>query len=239
MINVRVQSLKVPIRSHSGFGHYAAIGFLCGHSTWLPDARHRAMSGDGQQLCVTGQSSCGNPDNGGCGVTGQAVAKAGAMSDDGQQLCVTGQYSCGTPENVGCGVTVEAVAKAVDTEQISAEAIDIHGSKVPIVEVAFNDNYWWSMPMELSAALYEIHEKGQDAIYTWNWGPGGRAGSWSPLGATTTINRYKIVFSERVQVNTDNGRKRSVRIVWVDPQDVEPQFTGGKPKRTHDEMVPE
>ena len=198
------------------------------------------MSGDGQQLCVMGQSSGGTPENVACGFTVQAVTKTGAMSGEEQQLCVTGQSSCGTPENVGCGVTDGALVKAVGTEQIAAAAIDIHGSNVPIVEVAFKDGNWWSLPKVLSARLYEIYKEGQDAIYTWDWGPCGRVGSWKPNGDTTSINRYKIVFSERFQVNIDNGRKRSVRIVWVDPQDVEPQFTGGytggTPKRTREDM---
>ena len=46
-------------------------------------------------------------------------------------------------------------------------------STVPIVEVAFAHGKWWSMPQE--------YESGRDAIYTWNWGEDGRAGSWTRL----------------------------------------------------------
>ena len=45
-------------------------------------------------------------------------------------------------------------------------------------------------------------------------------------GEVTRINRYVIDFATGVQTNLDNQRKRSIRIIWVRPQDVVPQFTG-------------
>ena len=39
---------------------------------------------------------------------------------------------------------------------------------VPIFEVAFQHGQWWALPQEISAS-------GQNAIYTWDWGAGGRA----------------------------------------------------------------
>ena len=81
-------------------------------------------------------------------------------------------------------------------------------------------------PQEISAQLYANHAQGDDAGYTWDWGEGGRAGSWRPEGEETSINRYIIDFVRRIQTNIDNGRKRSIRIVWVHPQDLVPQFTG-------------
>ena len=44
-------------------------------------------------------------------------------------------------------------------------------------------------------------------------------------GEETKINRYVIEFVNMVQVNLDSQRKRSVRIVWVRPQDVLARFT--------------
>ena len=38
-----------------------------------------------------------------------------------------------------------------------------------------------------------------------------------------------IDFVARVQTNLDNQRKRSIRIVWVRPQDVTPQHSGQLP----------
>ena len=100
---------------------------------------------------------------------------------------------------------------------------------VPIVEVAFPHGKWWSIPQEISARLYQEYANGQDACYTWDWGEGGRAGSWKPDGEETSINRYVIDFATGVQTNIDNQRKRSIRVIWVRPQDVVPQFTGELP----------
>ena len=100
---------------------------------------------------------------------------------------------------------------------------------VPIVEVAFQHDKWWSIPQQMFAELYAKWENGENAVYTWDWGKGGRAGSWRSEGEETRISRYMIDFATGVQTNLDNQRKRSVRIVWVRPQDVVPQFTGQLP----------
>ena len=101
--------------------------------------------------------------------------------------------------------------------------------KVPIVKVAYEYDKWWSIPQEMSAQLYDKYVNGQDAVYTWDWGEGGRTGSWKPEGEETHINRYVIDFVTGVQTNLDNQRKRSIRIIWVRRQDVVPQFTGQLP----------
>ena len=101
---------------------------------------------------------------------------------------------------------------------------------VPIIEFAFGHGKWWSIPQEMSAQLYEQHLNDQDAGYTWDWGEGGRDGSWAPDGETTTINRYVIDFINGVQTNVDNQRRRSIRIIWVRPQDAEARFTGDLPE---------
>ena len=101
--------------------------------------------------------------------------------------------------------------------------------EVPIIEVAFKHGKWWSIPQEMSAQMYALHAQGQDAVYTWDWGEGGRVGSWRPEGEDTSINRYMIDFVSGIQTNIDNRRKRSIRVVWVRPQDIEAQFTGQLP----------
>ena len=123
------------------------------------------------------------------------------------------------------------------TEHTAPESISgaTEHMKVPIVEVAFRDGTWWSIPQEMSAQLYDKYINGEDAGYTWDWGEGGRAGSWKPDGEVTSINRYVIDFATGVQTNTDNQRKRSIRIIWVRPQDVVPQFTGQLSKRQRTE----
>ena len=86
------------------------------------------------------------------------------------------------------------------------------------------------MPEELSRQLYAKYINGQDAGYTWDWGEDGRRGSWEPDGEESNISRYVIDFVNLVQTNIDNQRKRSVRIVWVCPQDVLARFTSELPR---------
>ena len=143
------------------------------------------------------------------------------MSGDGQQRCAPEHSGSGATEHFGSGATEHA-----------AEEEGEHASEhltVPIIEVAFNNGQWWSIPQEMSAQLYAKHAEGMDAGYTWDWGEGGRAGSWRPEGEETRINRYIIDFVSCIQTNIDNGRKRSIRVVWVRPQDIVPQFTGQLP----------
>ena len=114
-------------------------------------------------------------------------------------------------------------------EQMAGSGASEHASwngLVPIVEVAFGHGKWWSIPEEMSRQLYEKYVSQEDAVYTWDWGEGGRVGSWAPDGEETHINRYSIDFVNFVQTNIDNQRKRSVRIVRVRPQDVQARFTG-------------
>ena len=74
--------------------------------------------------------------------------------------------------------------------------------KVPIIEVAFNNGMWWSIPSEMSQALYEKHLQGeQDIVYTWDWGEN-RTGSWVHDNQDTSINRYLLDFDAREQQKT-------------------------------------
>ena len=97
---------------------------------------------------------------------------------------------------------------------------------IPIVEVAFRNNLWWSIPKEMSQQIVEKMRNNEDARYTWDWGPNVRLGSWRPHGEQTSINRYQINFGIMKQTNIDNGRQRSIRIVYVRPEDVDADFTG-------------
>ena len=105
---------------------------------------------------------------------------------------------------------------------------------VPIIEVAYTYDRWWSLPPAESAKLYAFKVNDQDGSYVWDWGEDGRIGSWRPNGENTHINRYKVDFINNVQTNLDNGRKRSIRIVWVRPQDLEAEFTGELPQEAED-----
>ena len=101
--------------------------------------------------------------------------------------------------------------------------------KVPIIEVAFNDGKWWSIPWEMSQALYEKHLQGENAGYTWDWGEH-RTGSWVHDNQDTSMNRYVIDFDAMEQKNIDNGRLRTIRVAWVDPPDVAPRWIGQIPQ---------
>ena len=95
---------------------------------------------------------------------------------------------------------------------------------VPIVQAAYADRKWRSLPQELSAILYEKYVHNQDADYTWDRGKNGRPGTWAPEGELSSIKRYKIDFVNRLQFNLDTDSMRSIRVVWVHPQDVEARF---------------
>ena len=96
----------------------------------------------------------------------------------------------------------------------------------PILEVAFPNDMWWSLPPFLSQTIYDAYARGNNAAYTWDWG-NKRNGSYvDPEGQSTSINRYTIDFDEMLQTNIDNNRKRSVRWVWVCEGDVTPSWSG-------------
>ena len=99
---------------------------------------------------------------------------------------------------------------------------------VPIIEVAFRNGMWWSLPEAMSKQLYEQYAENNDAGYTWDWGES-RLGSWKPDDEDTNINRYVLDFVRWEQRNIDNNRTRSIRLVWVRPQDVNPTWTGQIP----------
>ena len=103
-------------------------------------------------------------------------------------------------------------------------------SKVPIIEAAFNNGKWWSIPANISQALYEKHLRGEEDIgYVWDWGDD-RTGSWVHEDQETNLNRYVIKFDTKEQKNIDNGRLRTIRIVWVDHADLAPRWTGQIPE---------
>ena len=70
------------------------------------------------------------------------------------------------------------------------------------------------MPAEMSVQIYQMHLNGEDVVYTWDWGAS-RPGSFAPAGEQISINRSRIDFQTWEQVNIDNGRRRSVRLVFL------------------------
>ena len=96
---------------------------------------------------------------------------------------------------------------------------------VPIIEVAFKKDMWWSMPAVMSAQVYQKYLNSENAGCTWDFGDS-RPGSWAPEGEMASINRYTIDFQTWEQVNIDNGRRRSVRLVFLHGGKEEAIWTG-------------
>jgi hypothetical protein len=96
---------------------------------------------------------------------------------------------------------------------------------IPIFEVAFRQGMWWSISADLSQQIYDKYTNNEDVVYTWDWG-NKRAGSYQANGQETSLNRYMIDFQLWQQRNLDNNRLRSVRLVWVTADSVDPQWTG-------------
>ena len=81
------------------------------------------------------------------------------------------------------------------------------------------------MPAEMSAQIYQMHLNGEDVVYTWDWGAS-RLGSFAPAGEQISINRYMIDFQTWEQVNIDNGRRRSVRLVFLHGGKADAEWNG-------------
>jgi len=123
----------------------------------------------------------------------------------------------------------------MELEQITVvqgpEANHIKQPLVPIVEVAYRHGQWWSIAGEIAQMILEKMRNGENALYTYDWGPDGREGSWRPEGQNTTINRYVIDFNSMTQMNLDSKHMRSIRIAYVRPEDVEARLMGGASAR--------
>ena len=127
-----------------------------------------------------------------------------------------------------------AVAIPVDSA-VQPVRSDVDGAaqfgKVPIIEVAYKNDMWWSIPGDISQQLYAHHLQSENAVYVWDWG-NHRTGSWQPDDQETSINRYTIDFDKMEQENMDNGRRRTIRIAWLDPAGLPPRWTGQIPEGT-------
>ena len=110
--------------------------------------------------------------------------------------------------------------------------------QIPIIQVAFKNEMWWSIPPDVSAYLFALFAAGQDAVFTWNWGES-RLGSWSPDGQNTNINRYMIYFERKLQKNLDNGRLRTIRVIWIDKEDATPEWNGQIPDSAAEDATPD
>ena len=80
----------------------------------------------------------------------------------------------------------------------------------PIIEVAFGEGMYWSMPSDLTAQVY--HQMCQPVVaqwdlgYTWEWGKDGEVPS---------CNSYIIDIETMTQRNVNPLVRRDLRVVWV------------------------
>ena len=133
--------------------------------------------------------------------------------------------------NGGSDLAMDLEAMDLEAPQGTATEHSEEGRplRIPIIEVALSKGIWWSIPRKMSAQLFANFEAGQDAGYTWDWGDS-REGSWKPDGEETSINRYMIDFVRKQQKNIDNGRMRTIRLIWILEEDATPQWTGQIPR---------
>ena len=109
------------------------------------------------------------------------------------------------------------IPQSTDGIGLATEQFQAANSRfIPIVEVAFDKDYWLALPKEISAQMFAQFDNDKDAIYTWDFG--GRQ--------ETSIKGHSIDFARKEQRNRDNGRTRTIRLIWVEDEDTHPQLTG-------------
>ena len=70
-----------------------------------------------------------------------------------------------------------------------------------------------------------MHLNGEDVVYTWDWGAS-RPGSFAPAREQISINRYMIDFQTWERVNIDDGRRRSMRLVFLHGGKADAEWNG-------------
>jgi hypothetical protein len=109
---------------------------------------------------------------------------------------------------------------------LQSQDAEMWWSLLPVIEIAYTNGMWWPLPPIESQLLYDKYVADETGIgYTWDWG-NSRFGSWVRDGVKTSISRYSLDFTCMEQTNIDNKRKRSFRIAWVLPDQIEARWTG-------------
>ena len=78
---------------------------------------------------------------------------------------------------------------------------------VPIFEVAYNNGKWLPFPRDESLAFYQQAVNNENARYASN---------------TDKFREYVLDFGAMEQINIDNDRRRSLRLAWVNPNQITP-----------------
>ena len=103
--------------------------------------------------------------------------------------------------------------------------------QIPIIQVAFKNEMWWSIPPDVSAYLFALFAAGQDAVFTWP--------SWNWGASYKKKHRYMIYFDRKLQKNLDNGRLRTIRVIWIDKEDATPEWNGQIPDSAAEDATPD
>ena len=91
---------------------------------------------------------------------------------------------------------------------------------VPVIEIAYPKNMWWSLPRETSAAILEETKTNTIVAFVWDWGNESQ-GTFRPEGKATGQSRYVLNFSTHTQTNLDTKFVRSFRVAMVKEEHVE------------------
>ena len=85
---------------------------------------------------------------------------------------------------------------------------------VPVIEIAYPKNMWWSLPRETSAAILEERKMNTIVGFVWDWGNESQ-GTFRPEDKATGLSRYELDFSTHTQTNLDNNFVRPFRVAMV------------------------
>lgn len=101
--------------------------------------------------------------------------------------------------------------------------------KVPIIEIAYPNDKWWSISPETSRDMVDARLRNEPAIYVYDWRKE-RKGSWETDDQDKNYSRYELHLDEGIQINMDNQRRRDLRLLWVDPASARAEYTGEIPR---------
>ena len=73
-------------------------------------------------------------------------------------------------------------------QRVKRQRTSCQDNWIPIVQVAFKNGMWLSLPQDLSWQFVQKRDRGEDVTYTFDWG-NKRPGSFVDNGQTTSINR--------------------------------------------------
>ena len=106
----------------------------------------------------------------------------------------------------------------------------------PQWQVKQHGEFWWDIPPNISDAIEATRKDGcHAAVFTYDWEYQRRTNFTDPIAnEATTLSRYEIDFTTRMQRNLDSGSRREVRLVYLEEfsvGDVQFCMDGPEPER--------